>query len=220
MPRTNAKSAPSASFDNVVHDLELDIVLGRMRPRERLIEDELMLRFGAKRHVVRSAIVEVERRGLVERRQNQGARVRDYSKDEVRALYAFRADLHKLAVSRMTLPLPETVTRELTALAEAHELACQRADLAQVIEFNNAFHDLLFDQCGNPFISETVRRMAAASNAIRSYRIGDADLLHQAAQEHREMIAASRAGNRDVLSSLCVAHILPSLELYLRDNTR
>lgn len=218
MSRTKAARVLTATFDDVVHDLELDIVLGRMRPRERLIEDELMEHFGAKRHIVRSALLEMERRGLIERRQNQGARVREYSREEVKALYDFRADLHKLAVARMSLPLPEAVTCELTALANAHEAAWKKADLAKVIEYNNAFHDLLFDQCGNAFISETVRRMAAASNAIRSYRIGDPDLLRQAAQEHRDMIAAARDGNREALSSLCVAHILPSLDLYLRDN--
>ena len=33
--------------------LEFDILFGRLKPRERLIEDVLMQRFGAKRHAVR-----------------------------------------------------------------------------------------------------------------------------------------------------------------------
>ena len=48
-------------------------------PRERLIEDESSARFGASRHEIRSAFVELERIGLVTRRPNRGAVVRDFS---------------------------------------------------------------------------------------------------------------------------------------------
>ena len=66
------------TLSDVVKELELDIVLGRMRPRERLVEDELMTRFNAKRHVVRQALSALEQIGLVERKQNKGAKVKDY----------------------------------------------------------------------------------------------------------------------------------------------
>ncbi len=40
--------------------LEEDIALGRLKPRERLVEDELMSRFDAKRNVVRQVLFELE----------------------------------------------------------------------------------------------------------------------------------------------------------------
>ena len=39
--------------------LEFDILFGRLKPRERLVEDALMQRFGVKRHAVRQALVEL-----------------------------------------------------------------------------------------------------------------------------------------------------------------
>ncbi len=216
MPPRASKDTQGPTLDQAVHDLELEIVLGRMRPKERLVEDELMTFLGAKRHIVRTALIELEKRGLVERRQNKGARVREYSKDEVKALYDFRADLHQLAVSKMTLPLGGAVISNLTQLADAHELASSEGRLAAVIEYNNAFHDCLYDQCGNTFLATTIRNMAAATNAIRSYRIADPDLLGQAAREHREMIEAARNGDAMKLSQLCAQHIIPSRDLYLR----
>lgn len=220
MARSESKITAGPALDNVVHDLELDLVLGRIRPRERLIEDELMMRFGAKRHVVRSALTELERRGLIERRQNKGARVREFSREEVEALYEFRGDLHQLAVSRMALPLSDKVVAELVKVSNAHEAAWVKGELALVIEQNNRFHNILFDQCGNPFLAETIKRMAAATNAIRSYRIGDPDLLRLAVQEHRQMINAAQDGDRHQLALLCRQHILPSRDLYLRDQIR
>jgi DNA-binding GntR family transcriptional regulator len=49
----------------LVSSLEEDIVLGRLHPRERLIEDELMRRFAAKRHVVRRALADLQQMGIV-----------------------------------------------------------------------------------------------------------------------------------------------------------
>lgn len=138
-----------SSLEEVRKALELDLVPGLLRPRERLLEDDLMLRFGAKRHVVRPALIELERAGLVERRPNRGSVVRDYSREEVGQLYELRADLHRLAVMRMTLPAARAVTDELSEVADRHETAIKAGDLAHVIEFDTIFHDRLFDLCGN-----------------------------------------------------------------------
>ena len=54
----------------VIERLEEDIVFGRRRPRERLVEEDLVAQFGAKKHVIRQALAELERMGLVERKRN------------------------------------------------------------------------------------------------------------------------------------------------------
>ena len=213
---SDPNTAPGATARSPLTELELelDLILGRLKPRERLIEDELMARFDAKRHVVRSALAELEQRGLVERRPNKGAIVCDYNSEEVHEIDAFRGDLHRIAVDRMTLPLDPAVVREL---ADRHEAAIERGDLADVILCNNAFHDRLFDQCGNRFLADSIRQLGLASHAIRSYRVGEPTLLRQAAEEHRQIIAAAAQGMREELQSLCARHILPSRDMYLRD---
>ena len=212
------KGEPAApTVDDVRQALELDLVLGRLRPRERLVEDELMARFGVKRHVVRTVLSDLERSGLVERRPNKGAVVREYAPEEVEELYDLRADLHGLAVDRMPLPPDGAVISELRKLADQHEEAIESGDLARVILCNNAFHDLFFDQCGNRFLAEQIHQLGWAANAIRSYRINDPVLLAQAAREHRLIIAAAKRGDRARLKTLAVEHILPSKDIYLRD---
>ena len=209
--------APARSSEDIRQALELDLVLGRLSPRERLVEDDLMSRFDAKRHVIRTALAELERSGLVERRPNRGATVRDYAPEEVEELYDLRASLHSLAVDRFALPPASDVVTRLTDLADRHEDAVSRDDLADVIRFNNEFHDVLFDLCGNRFLSEQIRHLGAAANAIRSWRIGDPVLLGQAVREHRAMIEALAEGERETLRKLVAEHIMPSKELYLRD---
>jgi hypothetical protein len=48
-----------------------DIIFGRLGPGTRLIEDNLIARFGATRHFVRQALVELERMGTVVREEQR-----------------------------------------------------------------------------------------------------------------------------------------------------
>ena len=199
----------------MLRTLELEIVLGRLLPRERLVEDELMDRLGAKRNHVRTALIALEGMGLVERRPNRGSVVRTYDAQEVEELTAFRADLHRMAVAQMPLPLPTPVLAELADFAAAHEAAVEAAHLADVVVLNDAFHDRLFEQCQNRFLSDSITKHGRISRAFRSYRIGAPELLTQAAREHRRMIELAAQGGRAELSELVVQHIMPSVKLYL-----
>src|SRR5918997_2561481 len=95
---------PERAVGDVVRALEFDILLGRLRPRERLVEDALMTRFSAKRHVIRRALDELERIGVVVRARNRGAAVRDFSAQEVEEVYEIRELLQRHAAERMPLP--------------------------------------------------------------------------------------------------------------------
>ena len=80
-------SEQSKSWDAVYRELQRQIIAGQLRPRERLVEDEIIERTGATRHAVRRAFDELERVGLVLRQPNKGVQVRDYSITEVEELY-------------------------------------------------------------------------------------------------------------------------------------
>src|ERR1700677_4417969 len=93
------------TMSRVSDELEEQIVLGVLHPRERLVEDDLCERFNLKRHVARQVLAEVERRGLVERRKNFGALVKSFTLREVTELYALRELLETDAASRIAFPV-------------------------------------------------------------------------------------------------------------------
>ncbi len=63
----------------IAASLEKDIMFGRLGPQQRLVEEDPVMRFAAKRHVVREALAELERLSLIERVPNRGAVVRLYT---------------------------------------------------------------------------------------------------------------------------------------------
>jgi len=113
---------------SVSDELEEQIVLGVLNPRERLVEDDLCERFNLKRHVARQVLAEVERRGLVERRKNVGALVKSYTPREVTELYALRELLEADAARRIVFPVSSEALEALTAIQAEHDEAAGAGD--------------------------------------------------------------------------------------------
>jgi DNA-binding GntR family transcriptional regulator len=206
----------------IVRTLEEDILLGRLMPRERLIEDALMERFAAKRYFVRQALIELERIGIVTRERHRGAAVREFSPAEVEEIYDVRVTLIRRAAELIPLPPAAALTSMLRDLQRRHSEAVDRLDIRAIWTLNDRFHETLFGACGNRYLLEEIRRFNGLSHAIRSYRLGEFLLatprdrtLRLARDEHREMIDAIESGDRDRLVTLCVEHIMPSKNVYL-----
>jgi len=205
----------SNGLDGAISRLEEDIVFGRRRPRERLIEEDLVAQFGAKKHVVRQALAELERMGLVERKRNKGACVRDYSPEDVQQIFAVREILEAEAARQIPLPAPKSLTDSLRAIYREHSQAVDADDLARAFRVNIRFHQTLFGACGNPYLVEAINTFAFKSHAVRSYSLAKPELLHNARNEHAAMIEAIKQGGRERLVELCIAHLKPPVKAYI-----
>jgi DNA-binding GntR family transcriptional regulator len=120
--------APRTLPDQVAEELGAEIVAGRRKAGERLVELDLARDFGVSRGPIREAIRLLERRRLVEVRPRRGAYVKPLSLKSVADLFNVRTALSTLAVRTMaTSPVEsyvETLARrseELTVLIEVDE---------------------------------------------------------------------------------------------------
>lgn len=201
--------------EGVVQTLEEDIIFGRLRPRERLTEDALLERFATKRHVVRQALAELARLGIVVKAPNKGAIVRDFTVAEVEEIYEMRELLHARAAQRMALPADPALVARLRDINARRTQAIDADDFRLVYALNDDFHQALFGACGNRHLAETISQYESLSHLIRSWRIGDAKGLRESQREHDGMIVALETGDRDRLVKLVVDHIKPSKKAYL-----
>jgi DNA-binding GntR family transcriptional regulator len=183
----------------IVARLEEDIIFGRLAPGARLTEDPLMARFGASRHAIRQALVEMERRGVVLREQ----------------IYEVREMLTRQAMLMIALPAEPRLIAELEALQDAYRDTVEKRDLRGIHEANDAFHIALFDACGNPYLVRTLTDYMGLTLPIRAKNLADADGLRISIDHHRTMIDLLRGRDRWALAQLCVDHMQPSKADYL-----
>lgn len=205
----------TTSVDDIVSAIEEDIVLNRVHPKERLVEEDLMQRFTGKRHVVRQALFQLENAGLVERIKNRGAFVKSYTPAEVEGIYAMRELLEAAAAERIPMPAPADLIDALTAIQARHTAAVESRDMRTALRNNIDFHRTLFSACGNDYLSDTINEFAQKAHAIRFIGTTDHDALVLARDEHIAMIEALKQQNRAELHRLCYQHLQPSKERYL-----
>ncbi|GHC39277.1 GntR family transcriptional regulator [Aidingimonas halophila] len=202
--------------EEIVAAVEEDIVLGRLNPRERLVEEDLMERFNGKRHIVRQALFQLETIGLVERIKNRGAFVKVYTPEEVEDLYAMRELLEVAGIEALPLPAPKGLLEKLRDIQRQHTAAVEQLDMRSIFRLNIAFHQVLFAASGNAYLSETINEFAQKTHAIRFAAITDLESLKKARDEHIAMIEAIEQQDRQRLRELCRQHIQPSKESYIK----
>lgn len=212
--RKAERSEEALTREDVTEALRRDIVFGRLRPRERLLEGELTERFGVGRYVVRAALDSLARMGLVQQRPNRGAVISDYSREEVDALYAMRTLLQAEAARCIPLPAAPDLVRKLKDLNSGYLAAIEAGDLPRAAEANDQFHSMLFSACGNRFLAADIEGYWQKTASIHCYAIGLPDTARQSVREHEIMIQALREGDRETLVRMCVDHMRPALEAF------
>ncbi len=214
MSTTRERPAKAITLSDLVYALEEDIIFGRLRPRERLVEDDLISRFTAKRHTVRTALDELSNMRLVVRRPNRGCIVADLSPSEAEQIYQMRALLQEHAAQMIPAHQYQSLAETLKIIQNAHSTSAKEGDLTEVLKTNKEFHDTLYGACENVFLSEDIKRYSDLTHLVRSYAIGNAKLLENSIKEHLSMIQALEQSNTDLLVHLCVEHLWSAYKAY------
>jgi DNA-binding GntR family transcriptional regulator len=199
----------------IVRTLEVDILLGRLYPRERLIEEQLARRFKTTRHVVRQALLELEIAGLLVREANKGATVSEYSGEKVDQLYQMREFVERQAALLIDLPIDTKAFQRLKKICDQHRAAVEKSNMIGVVAANKEFHQVLYRLCGNDFLADVIDEMAQKANLVRFASGTDARLLRQASDEHYLILETLAKEDNQALAEICVSHLQPSRIKYL-----
>ena len=200
----------------IIRRVEEDIIFGRLPPGGRLIEDNLMERYGASRHFVRQALVHLEHTGIVQREKNVGATVRSYSTAEVKQIYEVREMLTRQAALMIPLPAKTSLIMELEAIQAEYVRHAERGNLRGIHDTNDAFHIALFAACGNPYLVRSLQDYMGLTLPMRAKNLADHNGLQVSIQQHDMMISLLRGNDNWALSQLCVEHMHSSKADYLQ----
>lgn len=132
----------------VAEILRQDIWSSRLRPGQRLNEQQLATRYGLSRPPLREAMRTLEAEGLVVSIPRRGCYVRVLTPVEIREMYAVRAGLEKLAASLIVeRPDVDKIADSLDELLDTVEN--KLTDLPDSIEADIEFHRSFVRHSGN-----------------------------------------------------------------------
>lgn len=196
--------------------LQAEIMSGALTPNERLVEQDLVERYGLTRAAVRMALVRLEQDGVVLREPNRGARVRLVSQAEAVEILETRASLEGLAARHAALNATDEDIAGLRRLLIETTALHDAGDLLGMSECNARLHRMIVA------LSEhgTVQRVSAMLNSqlVRfQYRtILGTGRASNSLHEHRAIVDAIAAGDGEAAESAMRTH-LSNVALALRE---
>ncbi|MBM4330630.1 MAG: GntR family transcriptional regulator [Deltaproteobacteria bacterium] len=198
----------------VTKELEAAILSGQLMPRERLIEMDLISRFGGSRTVIREALKRLEAKGLVRTTPYRGAMVADLTLEEIEEIYFIRAIIEK-AAARLVLKniRPFEIQGLKKTLKEVERHLRRKTD--QMIEQDGEFHRAIFKTCRNQYLYNMIDFLRTKAHIVAYNAWSLPQRLEQSIQEHRKIIQAIEERKRGQLEKLIIKHLTFSKNSYL-----
>lgn len=155
---------------------------------------------------IREALRQLQGEGLVELSPNRGARVRDVDIDFVRNLFDVRVAIEAMLTRRAAERIRKSDIAELEEAASAYERAAAARGVAPVLAANRAFHGIINRVAGNGEATEILKRNEQLVMALWLRHGYELDRSSSAAADHRQIIAALKAGDSDTAACVAMAH--------------
>jgi len=204
---------------NIFEELKLAIMRGVYKPRERLVERELAEHFSVSRTPIREAIRKLESIGMVRISPNQGAKVADFSVEDVNALFAVRIYLEKFAVNLACAGNSDKVKEEIKALSNLNQnliFAVSSDDFARIVEFDQKFHLVLLGCSRNPYLMHVIEELRLKSYPISYYLWKSKANVQTSLSEHKKMVKALQRRDATELSSIIEKQLNNAKDSYLK----
>jgi DNA-binding GntR family transcriptional regulator len=180
--------------ESVLAVLEQDIISGRLRPRERLIETELSLRLGISRAPIREALRMLESEGLVSKGP-RGLQVTDISLEEVSEIFEILANLEELYTRRAVERVSREDRKTMAALLSQMEACVKVDEVERYFELNDRFHLVLRNACPNRRVIQVLSSLGKQTLRFRRFAMSLPGRLSESIKEHRRIMEAVERGD-------------------------
>jgi len=204
----------SVNSFRVSKEMEDAILSGRFKPRERLIEMDLIAKFGVSRTVIREALKRLEAKGLVRSIPYRGVVVADLTVEEIEELYFLRTQLEKIAAQLVLENITRAEIQNIKKLAKEVELHL-RNKTHQMIEKDSEFHRAIFKACHNRYLYGIIDFLRTKAHIVRFNAWSLPHRIEESIVEHRELVKIIEDGNLCQFKKLIVKHLTYSKESYM-----
>ena len=184
-----------------------EILAGRMKSGDRLVETRLAAEMGISRAPVREALKLLRAEGLVGQEPNRGAFVISLTDADVRELYDVRAALEARAARVLARAHRGEDVAALGGLVEHLEQAASEGDVHALYAVDLAFHTALVELTGNGRLLELFNRSVPALRGIISLDERAYGSLADVARAHWALVKAIEEGNENVASRYAEQHV-------------
>lgn len=181
------------------------ILDGKLRPGERLVEDRLSAELGVSRVPIREALRELSAEGLVRIERNRGASVTEVTPAMVGELVEVRALLEGLNARLAAQRHDPEIVEQLSEILTRGNTAAEAGSTELLARLNAEFHDRLAEASRNVVLSDVMRGLRERTSL--AFAINGRSGAREDWAEHAGILAAVIAGDGELAALLATRHV-------------
>ncbi|MCC9625791.1 GntR family transcriptional regulator [Thalassospira sp. MA62] len=192
---------------DLVQKLERDIVIGILKPGDKLDERSLSERFGVSRTPVREALQALAGTGLVATMPRRGTIVASITIAELIEMFEVMAELEAMCARLAARRMPREEIDHLIAVANECNALREQPDADAYYEANVRFHEVIYAGGRNKFLerqTKNVRNRLAPYRRLQLHRPGR---MTKSNDEHAEILTAISTGDAETAGKLMAQHV-------------
>ncbi len=192
----------------IFNSLREAIIIGELRPGERLMEVQLAEKMGVSRTPVREAIRKLELEGLVDMIPRKGAHVAELSVKDIMDVLEVRASLDGLATALAAERITDDELKELSHINGQFASYIQKENLNGSVKKDVEFHDIIYKASRNDKLIAILENLREQVQRFRVIYLKDYSSPKNLIKEHNDIFEAVSSRSVDVASNFAKTHIL------------
>ena len=174
----------------IFNTLREAIIVGELKPGERLMEVRLADKMGVSRTPVREAIRKLEIDGLVEMLPRKGAHVADLSVKDIMDVLEVRSTLDGLASSLSAERITDDEIKELKHVQSQFVNYIEKDNLQGSIKKDVEFHDIIYRSSRNEKLILIANNLREQVQRFRVIYLKDFSSSKELVKEHMDILDA------------------------------
>ena len=176
-----------------------------------MVETRLAQRLGVSRAPVREALQRLIQEGLAVNKR-RGVFIRELTSEDVRDVYLARTAC-ETAAAEAIMQAPDDVCWDVLEVAlRSLEEAAADSDLRSTLEADRLFHEQLVEAARSPRLTRMFATLLVETAICLRRLEGAYTEGTHLVEEHRRILTALRAGDRDEVSKAIAAHMDDAVE--------
>jgi DNA-binding GntR family transcriptional regulator len=200
--------------DHTAKALEDMIIKGKLKPGQKVKEQQISTRLGISRPPLREAFKILEAEGLIRREPRRGVFVSELQDRDIWEIYTLKIALYTLGV---TLAIDKITNGEVERL-EKVVAQMERSvwgdgipDVMKYEELNNLFHEMTANIAGHARLKKIQQSLNNQIKRIAYRSFADRRHLEVSCKYHRKILDAIKAKDKAKAEQLTREHILRGL---------
>lgn len=211
---------PLTLRERIVDFIKDSVVTGRLKPGERVPEQEIAESFGISRTPIREAFRQLESEGFITVTPRKGAVVSPITDKDVSEFYEIKSLLESFAAKTACVKLSQKDIKRLETLNAQMAKCAERSDVKGFFRLDNQFHDTFLTACGNEKLCALIHHLVQQFERFRITALSLPGRMNDSVIQHDEIIEAFRNCDTALVENLVRANAERGRDVLVEELTK